>query len=143
MNLGHPHFSSDWKSNEWVSHRCHYHPIPSIYLQFSETMTERILPRIFFEKTLAHQGAEEALLSTAKERNQKIIHVLGVRFFDSMRSGVSAWTRPSRSVGKSPASTRRFSTGNPNVRCRLRSFFLFPGGFFEYTQLILRVWAWA
>jgi hypothetical protein len=20
VNVGHPHFSSDWKSNEWVSH---------------------------------------------------------------------------------------------------------------------------
>ena len=66
--------------NELTSKFRHYHPIPSIYIQLPETMTERILTQIFSEKTLAHEGAEEALPSTAAERNQKIIRVFGVCF---------------------------------------------------------------
>ncbi len=116
--------------SELTSKFHHYHPIPSIYLQFSETMTKRILPRIFSEKTLAHQGAEEALLSIAKERNQKNNPCVGRAFF-RLNAFRGQRVDAAESLGRE---ITRFNeellNGQPGRPMSAAKFFSFPRWFF-------------
>ena len=116
--------------SELASKFHHYHPIPSIYLQFSETMTKRILPRIFSEKTLAHQGAEEALLSIAKERNQKNNPCVGRAFF-RLNAFRGKRVDAAESLGRE---ITRFNeellNGQPGRPMSAAKFFSFPRWFF-------------
>ena len=119
--------------SELASKFHHYHPIPSIYLQFSETMTKRILPRIFSEKTLAHQGAEEALLSIAKERNQKNNPCVGRAFF-RLNAFRGQRVDAAESLGREITRfNEEFLNGQPGRPMSAAKFFSFPRWFFLST----------